>query len=197
MKKNITRRLLAFLLCAALTATLMTGLTACKKKEADTPDTTPTENDEEYNTIYAVDELINRFFTEYVEDYGDEVYNPHRDPADVKAYIATINECTVTVRNVADTKNGLHIIIQGGHTEKTRNKMMNTFSKIACSIDASCTVSMVNEAVNHLVEQTATVNDYRLSNYVKVLHYSPINEEVGVPCRIELLAMNYLLPSEE
>ena len=175
--------------------------TACKKAE-DPPSPSytpggPTEPTEQYEKAYSNDKLINRFFTEYVAMFGDQLYNTHRDPNDLNASITTINQCQVTVRNVSETKNGLHIIIEGGHTQKSLQTMMGVFSKITRSIDTGCTEKMINAAVAHLTAQTSTVQDYRPCNYVKVLHYSPINEEVGVPCRIELLAMNYQLPPEE
>jgi hypothetical protein len=70
---------------------------------------------------------------------------------------------------------------------------MKAFSQITRCIDPECLPSTANKAIDHLKKQTTTLSDYRFCYYVQVDHYTPINKEVGVPAKIELLALNYVV----
>lgn len=188
------KRIFALLLCVLLLFTV----TACKKDKGSGNDP-QIETGETLPPSYAHDKLINRFFTEYIGLYGNKALDTQsiRRGANTKEYVATIAECTVTLRNVADTHNGLRIIIEGGTTEASLDKMMNAFSLITRSIDTGCSQATMKTAVEYLKMQTSTVSEYRFCNYVKVEHYTPIVKEVGVAAKIELLALNYMVADTE
>ena len=206
------KRALILLLCAA---TLL-STTACKKKTEEPPAAVTTTT-EKVTPTYAIDPTINRFFTEYIEKFGKEILDPQSirrgagtastKPEDLtKEYIATINGLTVTVRNASYTAEPegdepyevylLRIIIEGGTTEKSRDYMMQIFAQIAQTVDPGCTAAMTDKAIADMEKMTAT-GDYRVSSYVKVERYTPINEEYNIPTKIEMLAMNYAPPADK
>ena len=206
------KRVLALLLCAVL----LTGVTACKKNKKQDTTTPTTTTTEKQDPTYALDPMINRFFTEFIEKYGDDsldVQSIRRGPGTestkpedlIKEYIATIDGLTVTVRNASykvetegqdpQTVYLLRVAIEGGTTEASRDKMLNIFSLVARATDPGCTITMTNIAVEDMKKRTETIstNDYyKVSNYVNVLHYTPFNPQYGVPARIEMQTMNYV-----
>ena len=193
------KRLLTILLCLLM----VIGLVACGNTEENT-NTTPTVEEEEQGEVtYAVDPLINRFFNELIAAYP-KAMDPFsiRRGDDTTEYMAVIGECNVTVRNVSYdvtpdtgekpyTVQQLRLHIEGGLTEQSRDKMMKAFSQIVKTIDTGCSSSLINSAIQHMETQTETLMDYRFTNFVKVERYIPIVKEVGVPCRIDLLTINY------
>lgn len=202
------KRLLALLLCLVM----LMSLTACKKNKDYGQYTPTTTTGEPQDPSYAIDPLINRFFTDFVVKYGVEsldVQSIRRAPgtADTpaedltKEYIATINGLTVTLRNASYTVNAegqepyetclLRITIEGGSTVKSRDRMMQIFAMAARIVDPGCTTDMTDKAIAEMEKMTET-GSYRVSNYVKVERYTPIVEEYGVPTKIEMLAMNYV-----
>lgn len=202
------KRTLIVLLCAAL----LLSTAACKKKQTE-EQTPATTNSQVAKPVYAIDPIINRFFTEYINKYGKETLDPQSirrgpgtastKPEDLtKEYIATINGLTVTVRNASYKVEGtdetaylLRVVIEGGTTIKSRDYMMEIFAQIARTVDPGCTTEMTDTAIEEMEKMTET-GDYRVSSYVKVERYTPINEAVGVPTKIEMLAMNYTPPAE-
>ena len=199
------KRLLTILLCLLLAL----GAVACgQEEEVDTSSPTTADTEQEDDTVYALDPLIDRFFAELTAAYPKTMdpYSIHRG-VDIKEYLAVVSECDVTVRNVSYdvtpddgsdpyTVEQLRIIIEGGTTEKEQDKMMNAFAQIAKTIDTGCSDTLIASAVAHMEEQTGTLSDYRFTNFFKVERYIPIVEEHGVPCRIDLLTINYLSPKQ-
>lgn len=203
------KRLLIALLCLLM----VVGMAACGQEEQSLDNSTPTvENEEKGELDYAVDPLINRFFNELIAAFPKAMDpfsirraagSANTDPAELtKEYTAVIGECKVTVRNASydvTPDNGdkpytvqqLRIFIEGGTTEKERDKMMKAFAQIVQTIDTGCSNSTIQQAVAHMEAQTASLTDYRFANYVKVERYIPIVKEYGVPCRIDLLTIHY------
>lgn len=203
------KRWLTILLCLLM----VVGMAACGNEEEPLDNSTPTtDNEEQGNLDYAADPLINRFFNELIAAFPKAMDpfsirratgSANTDPADLtKEYHAVICECDVTVYNVSYTvtpDNGdkpytvqqLRIIIEGGSTDKEQDKMMKAFSQIVQTIDTGCSDERLADAVAHMKAQTGILSDYRFTNYVKVERYVPIVKEHGVPCRIDLLTINY------
>ena len=203
------KRFLLILLCLLM----MVGMVACGEKETDKP---ATEDEEKGPLVYAVDDVINRFFADFIETYNGQYLDtrsirraPGTDstkPADLtKEYLATFNGLNVTLRNATyETENDkgekltlyqLRIIIEGGTTKKSRDTLMNTFSLMASVADPDCTLKEIETAVDKMEKMTST-GSYRVSTYLQVERYTPIVEEVGVPCKIEMIALNYVPKSE-
>ena len=60
---------------------------------------------------------------------------------------------------------------------------------------------MADKAIADLKKKTDTISAtdyYKVSNDITLLHYSPLNENVGVATRIEFQVMNYVpLPEKK
>lgn len=203
------KRFLLILLCLLM----MVGMVACGEKDTDKP---ATEDEEKGPLVYAVDDVINRFFVDFIETYNGQYLDTrsirrapgsaNTKPEDLtKEYLAVINGCNVTLRNATyETENDkgekltmhqLRIIIEGGSTKKSRDILMNTFSLMAPVADPDCTLKEIETAVEKMEKMTST-GDYRVSTYLQVERYTPIVEEVGVPCKIEMIALNYVPKAE-
>lgn len=203
------KRFLLILLCLLM----MVGMVACGEKDTDKP---ATEDEEKGPLVYAVDDVINRFFADFIETYNGQYLDTrsirrapgsaNTKPEDLtKEYLAVINGCNVTLRNATyETENDkgekltmhqLRIIIEGGSTKKSRDILMNTFSLMAPVADPDCTLKEIETAVDKMEKMTST-GDYRVSTYLQVERYTPIVEEVGVPCKIEMIALNYVPKAE-
>ena len=200
------KRFLLILLCLLM----VVGMVACGKQETNKP--AVKEEEEQGPVIYARDDVINRFFTDFVETY----HGLHLDPQSIrrapgnantkpedltKEYLATINGQNITLRNatyevendkgVLLTMYQLRIIIEGDTTEKSRDTLMNTFSLIASIADPDCSQKAIETAVEKMEEMTHT-GSIDISTFLKVENYTPIVEEFGVPCKIEMIALNYV-----
>ena len=204
------KRFLLILLCLLM----VVGMAACGDKENDKPAT----NDEEEQgpVVWAADDVINRFLTDFLEEYNGQYLDTRsirRSPgtADTKVedltkeYLATFDGLNVTLRNATyETENDkgekltiyqLRIIIEGGATVKSRDAMLNTFSLMAAVADEYATATEIENAVEAMEKMTST-GEYRVSTYLKVERYTPIVEEVGVPCKIEMVVYNYVPEAE-
>ena len=195
-----------------LCALLILSMTACGNKQADEGTTTTTTTEENKNPVYSLDPVINRFFVEFIDRYEGKSLdtrsirrapgNANTKPEDLtKEYEAVINGHDVILRNATyETVNDkgdvltmyqLRIIIEGGGTEKSRDTLMNTFSLIASIADPDCSQKAIETAVEKMEKMTNT-GSIDVSTFLKVEHYTPIVEEVGVPCKIEMIALNYV-----
>ena len=204
------KRFLLILLCLLM----VVGMAACGEKENDKPAT----NDEEEQgpVVWAADDVINRFLTDFLDEYDGQYLDTRsirRSPgtADTKVedltkeYLATFDGLNVTLRNATyETENDkgekltmyqLRIIIEGGATVKSRDAMLNTFSLMAAVADEYATATEIENAVEAMEKMTST-GEYRVSTYLKVERYTPIVEEVGVPCKIEMVVYNYVPEAE-
>ena len=203
------KRLLLILLCLLM----MVGMVACGEKETGKP---AVEEEEKGPVVYALDDVINRFFADFTDKYSGlymDTQSIRRAPGSAntkpedltKEYLAVINGCNITLRNATyETENDkgekltmyqLRIIIEGGSTTKARDNMMKTFSLMAAVADPDCTLKEIETAVDKMEKMTST-GAYRVSTYLQVERYTPIVEEVGVPCKIEMVALNYVPKAE-
>ena len=184
------KRVLLLILCVAM----LLSVTACKKKDSVgsyVPTTTTTG--EATDPSYALDPVINRFFVEFIDKYGKENLNVQSirrapgsastKPEDLtKEYLANIDGLDVSVRNAS------------------RTKMLRIFSLIARVVDPGCTAAMADKAVAEIEKRTETISAdefFKVSDYVNVIHYSPLVESVGVSTRIDIQVMNYLPPADK
>lgn len=199
------KRFLLVLLCLLM----VIGMVACGEKE----DNKPTADEEEKGaTVYAADDVINRFFTDFIETYNNlhlDLRSIRRGPGNAntkpedltKEYLANINGLNVTLRNATYemendkgeklTMYQLRIIIEGGTTQKSRDTLMDTFGLIAPIADPDCSVKEIETAVEKMEKMTST-GALRVCSFLQVEHYTPIVEDVGVPCKIEMIAQNYV-----
>ena len=205
------KRFLLILLCLLL----MVGMTACGEEEQKP--VTDDESEEQGPVVYALDDVINRFFVEFLEEYEGlylDTRSIRRAPGTsstktedlTKEYLATINGCSITLRNATVEKENdlgnmitlhqLRIIIEGGTTTQDRDVMMNTFLMMAPVADPSCSDAVAERAAETMKSMTQN-GSLTVSDYLKVEMYTPIVEEYGVPCKIEMIALNYVPLEEE
>lgn len=193
------KRVLAFLLCAVL----VFGITACGKKEIKktTPTTTAAATTTEAQTkTYAHNEVINRFFVSFMERHGGKYIDTStiRRGKDLSEYIATINECEVTIMDVSKktyasgVRYALQFEIVGGTGDKDLSRMLEAFGAIAQGVDSTCTASSTDNAASMLQKMTKAYDTLtRISDRVYLAYYTPIiTDPVTQPCRISLLTMD-------
>lgn len=199
------KRFLLILLCLLM----VVGMTACGNETEDKEKTDTTE--EQGTVVYALDDVINRFFVEFIETYNGDYLDtrsirraPGTDSTKsedlTKEYLATINGCNVTLRNATYTKENdkgemltlyqLRVVIEGGTTIQSRDQMMTVFRTIAPIADPDCSAVTADRAVEQMEAMTAN-GSLTVSTFLKVESYTPIIEEYGVPTKIELVAYNF------
>lgn len=208
------KRFLALLLCVGM----LLSVTACKKKNQTPPAATPsgttttttaTEGESDI-AQYALDPVVNRFLNDMVSSGAINSQSIYRTPgaADapveelIKSYSATLNGLPITMRNASyEAGEGdetytvycLHISIEGGFDQRSKDALMTAFSIVAATL--GCNKSSVDSVAATLETATETVQDLRVSGNVKVTSYTPIiNDEdkhISVPCRMEIRAFDY------
>lgn len=190
------KRVLTLLLCVAM----VLSVSACKKEEkkeatkTTAPSTTTTT--EYYEKTYAHNEIINRFFTEYLAKYNNiDTSTIRRDPnkPDNTVYLAVIGECNVTITDVSQQtfssgmRYALQIEIEGGTTTKDRDALLSVFTKIALTTDTSLSQANASKQMEAWKDATQRTGMTRVSTFVWA-DYSPIyeNTEMNVytPCRM-------------
>ena len=204
------KRFLLILLCLLM----VVGMAACGK----TNNTKPAVDEDEDNgpVVYAADEVINRYFVDFIETYNGQYLDlrsirrapgtTNAKPEDLtKEYLATINGLNVTLRNATYemendqgemlTMYQLRIIIEGGTTAKSLDTMLSVFSLMAQVADSECSAATADKAADAIKEMKET-GEYRVSTYLKVERYTPIVAEYGVPCKLEMVAYNYAPEAE-
>ena len=204
------KRFLLILLCLLM----VVGMAACGDKEGAKP--IVDDEEEQGPVVWAADDVINRFFTDFLEEYNSQYLDTRSirrspgtegtKPEDLtKEYLATFNGLNVTLRNATyETKNDkgemltmyqLRITIEGGTTTKSRDALMNTFALMAAVADEYATATEIENAVEAMEKMTET-GERRVSTYLKVERYTPIVEAVGVPCKLEMVVYNYVPEAE-
>lgn len=180
------KKLLIFLLCGVM----LVSMTACKK-ETDT--NTYTEDD--YKAGFVADATVNKFLLDYQErsQTTPQGLGLGELEGEFCFYIST------TEIRMLPTEYGLRISILGGNTQTDMEDMLRAFKRICQTADVSCTQEQIDGALDFMAEQTETAGNYRVSNGVKILAYTPIVhvDTVKLDCKIDLLAMNYLPIIEE
>lgn len=203
------KRVLTLLLCVAM----VLSVSACKKKEdkASTKTTAPstTTTTEYYEKTYADNEAINNFFKEYLAKYNNldtSTIRRAKAPSTSttaekelteeelkkeseklhKKYLAVIGECDVTVIVPDDTRYALRIEIEGGSTEKQRDRMLDVFCKIAMVMDPGCTESIMEIVTERLKSYTSTQLNVPVCGRVSLYSYTPIIAGYS-SCRIVML----------
>lgn len=200
------KRVLALLLCLVM----VFSVTACGKKDKkeETKSTTATTSapvttttTEPVPVSYAHNEIINRFFLNYMAVHkglkmDTDTIRRHPNKPDNTAYLVQINECEVTVTDVSKKKYpsgvgyALQVDIVSGVTAASVDKLMTAFIFVAMAADEGCSRQIAEHAVEQLEDLTApTTAELRVSQFVRVAHYSPViqNEHASQPCRISLL----------
>lgn len=159
-----------------------------KEKE----DTTP-EVIEEPAVIYAEDDVVNRFISEFNEKTKYEMTDISKGNIRTK-FFAYANDCYIEMINANDAAaECFSISINGGKETSERDKMFEVFSETIKVLDPSVTEERIAEVVNYLKAEQYMVNAYVVSDKVTVETYVPIVElSYGKSdCRIDVISGNY------
>ena len=175
------RKWIAFCLCLVM----LVAMTACK----DSGDNHNDESDESVATRYVLDDALNSFITDFNTQTRYTLAGMVQESDG--SVSAEIDMCTIHMKS---TKYGVYISLMGGDTVESRDRMLDIFSTITLAVDKSCPQSQLAVVVDKYKKQTeSSSNEFRVSNYMKVLTFVPVINEgtVKVDCRMELLVLKY------
>lgn len=182
------KRVLALLLCVLL----VFSMTACKKEKKEktgekdpsitsTTATIATEPTEEVTRVYALNEVINRFFVRFLEVSPAnkmDVDTIKRGKTDINEYTAVINDCAVTIKDVSKKqfasgkRYALQITIMGGKSEVTVERMLDAFALISVAADPGLTKESAEAAAERLAEQKKITEPCAISERVFLQGYT-------------------------
>ena len=155
-------------------------------------DTTP-EVSEEPAVVYAEDDIVNRFISEFNEKTKYKMTDISKGNIRTK-FFAYANDCYIEMINANDVAaECFSISINGGKETSERDKMFEVFAETIKVLDPSVTEEKIAEVVNYLKAQQYKVNAYVVSDKVTVETYVPIVElSYGKSsCRIDVISSNY------
>lgn len=161
-------------------------------QQESTEETVP-EVQEEPATIYAEDEVVNRFISEFNEKNKYEITDISKGNIRTK-FFAFANDCYIEMINANDAvAECFSISINGGKEISERDKMFDVFAETIKVLDPSVTEEKIAEVVNYLEAEQYMVSDYVISDKVTVETYVPIVElSYGKSdCRIDVISGDY------
>lgn len=183
------KKWLTYLLCGVLCLSLV----ACTGNEAK-EETTPTDAGEVQENMYVPDKAVNRFLLDFKEASGLSLAGLNGGAYEGE-YLLEVNLCEM---RLTSTELGVCVTITGGRTPEDLKRMKTVFDAVCRVADKGCSKEQLTAAKAWMDQQTETVGDYRVSNSVKLLSYTPLfkNETVQLDCSVRLLLMNYLPVAE-
>lgn len=161
-------------------------------QQESTKETAP-EVPEEPAVIYAEDEVVNRFISEFNEKTKYEMTDISKGNIRTK-FFAYANNCYVEMINANDaTAECFSISINGGKEISERDEMFDVFAETIKVLDPSVTEEKITEVVNYLKAEQYMVSAYVVSDKVTVETYVPIVElSYGKSdCRIDVISGDY------
>lgn len=199
------------LACILMAAILVCSLAACTDNgdyETETQQTesavdtevqqesneeTAPEVPEEPAVIYAEDEVVNRFISEFNEKTKYEMTDISIGNIRTK-FFAYANNCYIEMINANDAAaECFSISINGGKEISERDEMFDVFAETIKVLDPSVTEEKITEVVNYLKAEQYMVSAYVVSDKVTVETYVPIVElSYGKSdCRIDVISSDY------
>ncbi len=156
-----------------LALVLVLGITACDK-----------DNTEEYSSLYgySTDPLVDRFAEDYAKG-GAIAMEDLTTIAGGKTIAATLDGVSLTV--YADGDN-LHLILEGGMTTDTRDRMLAVFDSLVAVADPPCTQADRDKTTTHLKEQKKLIMAYKAGGNTTVETYSPAMKDGDVTANYRL-----------
>lgn len=154
---------------------------------------TAPELPEEPAVIYAEDEVVNRFISEFNEKTKYEMTDISKGNIRTK-FFAYANNCYIEMINANDAAaECFSISINGGKEISERDEMFDVFAETIKVLDPSVTEEKITEVVNYLKAEQYMVSAYVVSDKVTVETYVPIVElSYGKSdCRIDVISGDY------
>ena len=143
--------------------------------------------------IYAEDDVVNRFISEFNEKTAYEMTDISKGNIRTK-FFAYANDCYIEMINANDaTAEYFSVSINGGKEISEKDKMFDVFAETIKVLDPSVTEEKVAEVVNYLKAEQYMVRNYVVSDKVTVETYVPIVElSYGKSdCRIDVISGDY------
>ena len=183
------KKWLTYLLCGVLCLSLV----ACTADETK-DDTTPTDDGEVQENMYVPDKAVNRFLLDFKDATGLSLAGLNGGAYEGE-YLLEVNLCEI---RLTSTELGVCATITGGKTTEDQKRMKTVFEAVCKAADKSCTKEQLTAAKTWMDQQTEMAGEYRMSNGVKILSYTPLykDETVQLDCSVRLLLMNYLPVAE-
>lgn len=199
------------LVCILMTTILMCSIAACtdngdyetKTQQAESAVDTEVQQEsneetapkvpEEPAVIYAEDEVVNRFISEFNEKTKYEMTDISKGNIRTK-FFAYANNCYIEMINANDAAaECFSISINGGKEISERDEMFDVFAETIKVLDPSVTEEKITEVVNYLKAEQYMVSAYVVSDKVTVETYVPIVElSYGKSdCRIDVISGDY------
>lgn len=183
------KKIVLLLLCV----TLLLAMTACGQKK--TPSGEIIEN-----SMGTIRPTVNAAVSKFIEDFNASSPNPihsYTRTEELNVYSGIISEKTVIITDDTDDEENpmLRLSILGGTTAEDLETILSIFCEAVKATDPSASTEQINSAANYLQEQTSPVYNHRVSGYVFVETYMPI-QEIGstkVDCRIDMVANQYFV----
>lgn len=199
------------LVCILMATILMCSIAACtdngdyeiKTQQAESAVDTEVQQEsneetapgglEEPAVIYAEDDVVNRFISEFNEKTKYEMTDISKGNIRTK-FFAYANNCYIEMINANDAAaECFSISINGGKEISERDEMFDVFAETIKVLDPSVTEEKITEVVNYLKAEQYMVSAYVVSDKVTVETYVPIVElSYGKSdCRIDVVSSVY------
>ena len=202
MKKLACILMAAILVCSLATCTdngdyetetQQTESAVDTEVQQESNEETAPEVPEEPAVIYAEDEVVNRFISEFNEKTKYEMTDISIGNIRTKFFVYA-NNCYIEMINANDAAaECFSISINGGKEISERDEMFDVFAETIKVLDPSVTEEKITEVVNYLKAEQYMVSAYVVSDKVTVETYVPIVElSYGKSdCRIDVISSDY------
>ncbi len=192
MKKTILLILsiiIVILLTSCSFSTSNNDASIVEDNDTVTNSTNSSLKDKSEETIYASDEVINRFISDFNNNSQTKMTNIRQGNIRTK-YLASANDCYVEMIN---SSNGLYISVNGGTTEESKQKMFSVVIEMVRILEPSLSNEEIDGIITKISNEKYMVKNQNISQNVVIETYVPIVElSYGKSdCRVDLVVYNY------
>ena len=152
-----------------------------------------TNNAGQGETVYASDELVNRFINEFNSNSGFPMSEITKGNIRTK-FFAYANDCYIEMINAnGAAAECFSISINGGKETSERDKMFKVAADVIKVLDPSIDDNKISQVITYLEGEEYMVSDYAITDNVIIETYVPIVElSYGKSdCRIDIISKNY------
>lgn len=191
MKKKILLILLIIIVISLTSCSFSTSNDASIVEDNNTVtnSTNSSLKDKSEETLYASDEVINRFISSFNNSAQTKMINIRQGNIRTK-YLASANDCYIEMIN---SSNGFYISINGGTTEETKQKMFSVVVEMIKVLEPSLSDEKIDSIINQISNEKYMVKNQNISQNIIIETYVPIVElSYGKSnCRVDLVVYNY------
>lgn len=168
-----------------------TSTTSSETEMEDTATTVSVES-KDNNIVYAEDEVVNRFITEFNSSSSFEITDISKGNIRTK-YFGHVNNRYLEMINANDAgAASFCLTINGGQKESDKQEMLAVFRESVKVFDPSISDEESNAAINDFVGNDVLVEGYAIGSHI-IITYVPSKElSWGTSkCRIDMAVDNY------